>query len=65
MEWEVLTFTVPAARVGVSLLRGLDAWEALPWYVNVGQAGGIGWLVVYPLWCLWLGRVLQVRSEGA
>ncbi len=43
------------------LLRGLDAWEALPWYVNVGQAGGLGWLLLYPLWCLWLGRVLAVR----
>jgi hypothetical protein len=43
------------------LLRGLDAWEALPWYVNVGQAGGLGWLLLYPLWCLWLGRVLAVH----
>ncbi|MEP7356068.1 MAG: hypothetical protein ABI847_02375 [Anaerolineales bacterium] len=43
------------------LLRGLDAWEALPWYVNVGQAGSLGWLLLYPLWCLWLGRVLAVH----
>ena len=43
------------------LLRGLDAWEVLPWYVNVGQAGGLGWLLLYPLWCLWLGRFLAIR----
>src|SRR5579859_5037849 len=40
------------------LARGLDAWEALPWYVNVGQASALGWLLLYHIWCLWLGRIL-------
>lgn len=41
------------------LVRRIDAWDAAPWYVNyIGQAGGLGWLVLYPLWCLWLGRML-------
>jgi hypothetical protein len=41
------------------IVRGYDAWNAAPWYVNyVGQLGGLGYLVLYPVWCLWLGRVL-------
>lgn len=41
------------------ILRGLDAWETAPWYVNyVGFAGALGWLVLYPIWCLWLGRII-------
>jgi len=41
------------------IFRRIDSWDAAPWYVNyVGQAGGLGWLVSYPIWCLWLGRVL-------
>ena len=43
------------------ILRGLDAWETAPWYVNyVGFAGSLGWLVLYPLWCLWLGRIALI-----
>ena len=40
----------------------LDAWESAPWYINyVGFAGSLGWLVLYPLWCLWLGRVILFK----
>jgi hypothetical protein len=39
------------------ILRSIDAWESAPWYVNyVGLAGSLGWLVLYPIWCIWLGR---------
>ena len=41
------------------IVRGIDAWDAAPWYVNyVGQASALGWLVLYPFWCIWLGRML-------
>lgn len=39
------------------ILRSIDAWESAPWYVNyVGLAGSLGWLVLYPIWCIGLGR---------
>lgn len=41
------------------IVRGIDSWSSAPWYVNyVGQAGALGWLVLYPIWCIWLGRIL-------
>jgi hypothetical protein len=39
------------------IFRGIDAWDKAPWYINyIGQAGALGWLVLYPIWCIWLGR---------
>ena len=44
------------------ILSGADAWEAAPWFVNLlGQGGALGWLVLYPLWSIWLGRELLAR----
>jgi hypothetical protein len=39
------------------LFSGIDSWETSPWYLKyVGMsASSLGWLVLYPLWCLWLG----------
>jgi len=45
------------------MFSGIDAWESSPWYVSyVGvAAGSLGWLVLYPIWCIWLGRMLLLR----
>ena len=43
-------FTLPA------ILRGLDSMDASPWYVNVGYGGWLGAFILFPIWCLWLGR---------
>jgi hypothetical protein len=44
------------------IFKGLDARDAAPWYVNyIDQASALGYLVLYPLWCLWLGWILLVR----
>lgn len=44
------------------IFRGIDAWESAPWYINyVGWAGALGWLVLYPAWCIWLGRTLLLE----
>ena len=43
------------------VLSGAEAWEAAPWFVNLGQGGAFGWLVLYPLWSIWLGRELLAR----
>jgi hypothetical protein len=41
------------------ILARIDAWDSAPWYVNyIGQAGALGWLVLYPIWCILLGRGL-------
>ena len=40
------------------IFQGIDSWEAAPWYINyIGLPGGLGYLVLYPLWCILLGRV--------
>jgi len=41
------------------IFNGIDAWDAAPWYVNyIGQAGALGWLVLYPIWCVLIGRFI-------
>jgi hypothetical protein len=40
------------------LLAGVDAAETAPWWAHAGFAGGLGWVLLYPIWCLWLARAL-------
>jgi hypothetical protein len=41
------------------IFNGIDSWEAAPWYVNyIGWVGSLGWLILYPVWCIFLGRML-------
>jgi hypothetical protein len=45
--------TIPA------IINRIDSWELGPWYVNdVGQLGSLGYLLLYPLWCILVGRIL-------
>jgi len=46
---------------GPAIVRGIDAFESIPWYVNLGQAGAVGWMLLFPIWCLWLGRFASAR----
>jgi len=39
-----------------AILRGLDTIDASPWYVNVGYGAWLGAFILFPIWCLWLGR---------
>jgi len=41
--------------------RGIDAQDAAPWFVNAGYLGGLGWLVLYPVWCILLGRAILLK----
>ena len=53
--------TIPA------IISRIDAWELGPWYVNyIGQLGSIGYLLLYPLWCILVGRslLLTQKSKG-
>lgn len=41
------------------IVNRIDAWEAGPWYINyVGQLGAIGYLLLYPIWCILVGENL-------
>lgn len=44
------------------IINRVDAWEAGPWYINyVGQLGSIGYLMLYPIWCILVGRTLLFK----
>lgn len=40
------------------ILGRIDDPATAPWYVNQGLLGGLGWFLLYPWWCIWLGRLL-------
>ena len=43
-----------AALPGV--LRRTETEQAAPWLIrNIGRAGNLGSLLLFPMWCLWLG----------
>jgi hypothetical protein len=44
------------------ILGGVDDVDAAPVLVNVGLLGSLGWMFLYPAWCLWLGRLLLSNS---
>jgi hypothetical protein len=43
------------------IVRGIDAQDSAPWFVNAGFVGGLGWMILYPIWCIWLGRTLLLK----
>jgi hypothetical protein len=47
---------------GPGIPGGLDDPQAAPWFVNLGLLGSLGWMFLYPFWCLWLGRLLMSNS---
>ena len=40
------------------ILKSINAQDSAPWFVNVGYVGGLGWIILYPIWCIGLGRTL-------
>jgi hypothetical protein len=47
---------------GPGILAGVDDTDAAPWLVNLGLLGSLGWMFLYPFWCIWLGRLLVSNS---
>jgi hypothetical protein len=47
---------------GPGILGGVDDPEAAAWFVNLGLLGSLGWMFLYPCWCIWLGRLLVSNS---
>lgn len=39
------------------IVRAIDAPATAPWWAHAGYVGSLGWFLLYPLWCLGLGRV--------
>ena len=52
------------ASMAVGLLTGpgivgrIDNPELAPWFVYVAPVASLGWLLLYPIWSIWLGRLL-------
>lgn len=68
---------ITGAIMAIGLLTGpgivgrVDDPGLAPWFVNVGQLGSLGWLLLYPIWSIWLDHLLlskrlavQVGTEG-
>ena len=47
---------------GPGILGGMDDTDAAPWFVNLGLLGSLGWMFLYPFWCIWLGRLLVSQT---
>ncbi len=47
---------------GPGIVGGVDDPNAAPWFVNLGLLGSLGWMFLYPYWCIWLGRLLVSNS---
>ncbi len=68
---------VSGACMAVGLLTGpgivgrIDNPELAPWFVYVAPVASLGWLLLYPIWSIWLDHLLlskrlavQVGTEG-
>jgi hypothetical protein len=47
---------------GPGILGAVDEVDAAPWFVNLGLLGSLGWMFLYPFWCVWLGRLLVANG---
>ncbi|HLO17805.1 MAG TPA: hypothetical protein VK206_23445 [Anaerolineales bacterium] len=48
---------------GPGIFAHTDAIESAQWFVLVAlYAGGLGWKILYTIWCMWLGRLLLSNS---
>ncbi|HSM72904.1 MAG TPA: hypothetical protein VK851_15300 [Anaerolineales bacterium] len=40
------------------IFAGIDSLESVPWYLIAVLPSGLGIYITYPIWCIWLGRVM-------
>lgn len=40
------------------IFAGIDSLESVPWYLIAVLPSGLGIYITFPIWCIWLGRVL-------
>jgi hypothetical protein len=68
---------VSGASMAIGLLTGpgivgrVDDPDLAPWFIYVAPVASLGWLLLYPIWSIWLGRLLlsnrltvQVATEA-
>jgi hypothetical protein len=40
------------------ILSGYDSEASVPWYLYVAGLNALSGAILYPIWCIWLGRTL-------
>jgi hypothetical protein len=43
------------------ILARVDTMASLPWYLGASYLGFLGTYVMYPIWAIWLGRILTTK----
>jgi hypothetical protein len=43
------------------IFAGIDSMESMPWYLYIAFFGWLGTYILYPIWTIWLGRILIHR----
>ena len=60
---------VSGAIMAIGLLTGpgivsrVDDPALAPWFVSGAQVASLGWLLLYPIWSIWLGRLLLANRS--
>jgi hypothetical protein len=58
---------VSGASMAIGLLTGpgifgrVDNLELAPWFWYVAPVASLGWLLLYPIWSFWLGRLILMN----
>lgn len=45
------------------IIARIDDMKSLPWYLKVAFLGWLGTYIMYPIWTIWLGRILLLRGQ--
>jgi hypothetical protein len=45
--------------VAPGIAMGIDDMNAVPAWIWIGEIGWLGTFFLYPIWALWLGRVVR------
>lgn len=43
------------------IIAGIDSMESMPWYLYIAFFGWLGTYILYPIWTIWLGRILLLK----
>jgi hypothetical protein len=42
---------------GFGIVLGLNVYDTPQWFVALEGLGFVGWGILFPIWCVWLGRL--------
>ena len=43
------------------IFAGIDSMESMPWYLYIAFFGWLGTYILFPIWTIWLGRILLLK----